>query len=141
MIFPSIFWKSASNNCSIIGAIPAPLSTESISNYGFAPIASHVRNRLTSPLSSTCSDYRYTAYSYNKLSNLSANHEDTRIILRRALICNDDKIGDLTIRGKGDNGLLQSFDSKVMVRNLCASQFYHNIDFSLTFTCNMRKHF
>ena len=28
-----------------------------------------------------------------------------------------------------------------MVRNLCASQYYHEMDFFLTFTCNSKKHF
>ena len=37
--------------------------------------------------------------------------------------------------------MLESFDSKQMVRNLCASQRYHQMTHFLTFTCNMRKNF
>ena len=57
MLFPSIFWKSADDNCSIIGAIPSSLLSSSISSHGFASIPSHIRSRLTSPTSSTSTDY------------------------------------------------------------------------------------
>lgn len=50
-------------------------------------------------------------------------------------------MGGLGLRGKGDSALLESIDSKAMVRNLCASQKWHPMDFFLTFTCNMKKHF
>ena len=36
MLFPSIFWKAADDNTSILGAIPAPLLTDAISRFGFA---------------------------------------------------------------------------------------------------------
>jgi predicted GIY-YIG superfamily endonuclease len=140
-MFPSIYYAMADDNCSIIGAIPSSLLSENTSKFGFASIPTHVRSRLTSSSSSTSSDYQYTSYCYDKLTNLSANHEDTRLVIQRGLTVGDDKKGGLGLRGKGDCGLLESFDSKAMVRNLCASQLYHNMDFFLTFTCNMKKHF
>ena len=140
MIFPSIFWKSAKDNCSIAGAIPAPLLSESIGKFGFSSIPDHVRCRLTNPSLTTSSDHHYISFCYDKLTNLAANHQDTRIIIRRGLTA-DDKTGGLGVRGSGDSSMLESFDSKAMVRNLCASQRYHTMTHFLTFTCNMKKHF
>ena len=53
----------------------------------------------------------------------------------------ENKSGELGLRGTGDSSMLESFDSKAMVRNLCASQEYHTMSHFLTFTCNMKKHF
>ena len=75
------------------------------------------------------------------MTNLSANHEDTQIILRRGLTVEGDRTGGLGIRGRGDSAMLELFDSKTMVQNLCSAQKYHNATHFLTFTCNMKKHF
>ena len=141
MIFPSIHWKMADTSGSIAGAIPAPLLTESIKRYGFQSIQQHVRSRLTSSSCATSTDSRYIAFYYDKLTNLSINHQDTRIVLNRGLTAAGDESGGLGLRGKGDSALLESIDSKQMVKNLCSSQKYHKMDFFLTFTCNQKKHF
>ena len=119
ILFPSIHWKMAPNNCSIVGCIPVPLLTESDEKSRFSLIQSHVRSRLTNPSSSTSTDPRYCAHCYDMLTNLSANHEDTRLILNRGLTVGEDKTGGLGLRGKGDSALLESVDNKEMVRNLC----------------------
>ena len=75
------------------------------------------------------------------LTNASANHEDTRLILNRGLTVGVDKTGGLGLRGKGDSSLLESVDNKQMVRNLCMSQKYIGWDHFLTYTCNMKTHF
>lgn len=141
LLFPSIFWKMAPDNCSIVGAIPSPLLSQSMHSFGFESIPSHIRSRLTSPLTTTSTDVNFTSFCYDMLTNLSANHQDTRLVLRRGLTVGDDKTGGLGLRGQGDSSMLESFDSKAMVRNLCASQLYHNMSHFLTFTCNMKKHF
>ena len=141
LLFPSIFWKTARDNCSIVGAIPYPLLSQEITGFGFQSIPQHIRARLTLPFSTTSTNFHYTSFCYDMLTNLSANHQDTRLVLRRGLTVGDDKIGGLSLRGQGDSSMLESFDSKAMVRNLCASQSYHNMTHFLTFTCNMRKHF
>ena len=141
MLFPSIFWKTANDNLSLVGAIPSPLLSDTISKFGFASIPMHVRSRLTSPLCTTSTNHNYTSFCYDKLTNLSANHEDTRLVLRRGLTVGDDKTGGLGLRGKGDSTLLESFDSKAMVRNLCSAQKYHKATHFCTNTCNMKKHF
>ena len=140
MLFPSIFWKSAMDSLSIVGAIPSPLLSECVSMFGFASIPEHVRSRLSNPSMNTSTDFHYTSFCYDKLSNLAANHEDTRIVIRRGLTV-DENSGELGLRGSGDSSMLESFDSKAMVRNLCASQQYHAMTHFLTFTCNMKKHF
>ena len=140
MLFPSIFWKAAKDSLSIAGAIPSPLLSECASMFGFASIPEHVHSRLSNPSMNTSTDFHYTSFCYDKLSNLAANHEDTRIIIRRGLTV-DENSGELGLRGSGDSSMLESFDSKAMVRNLCASQQYHSMTHFLTFTCNMKKHF
>ena len=75
------------------------------------------------------------------LTNLSVSHEDIRLVLQCDITVAEVKAGGLGLRGNGDSSMLESFDSKAMVRNLCASQYYHNMDFFLTFTCNMKKLF
>ena len=141
LLFPSIFWKMAPDNCSIAGAIPSPLLSQSTSRFGFESIPLHVRSRLSSPSATTSTDVNYTSFCYDMLTNLSANYQDTRLVLRRGLTVGDDKTGGLGLRGQGDSSMLESFDSKAMVRNLCASQSYHNMSHFLTFTCNMKRHF
>ena len=138
--FPSIFWKAAEDACSIVGAIPTPLLSESTSRFGFESIPKHVRCRITNPSMNTSSDFHYTSFCYDMLSNQAANHEDTRVVLRRGFTV-DDKNDGLALRGRGDSSMHESFDSKQMVRNLCASKRYHIMTHFLTFTCNMRKHF
>ena len=140
VLFPSIHWCMAHDNCSILGCIPAPLLTEYSSCSKFASIHSHIRSRLTNPSCATSTDTRYIAHCYDILTNLTANHEDTRLILNRGLAYNNDT-EDIGMRGKGDSALLESIDNKQMVRNLCFSQKFAPWDHFLTYTCNQRTHF
>ena len=73
------------------------------------------------------------------MTNLSATHFDTRVCLNRGLASNNDALGGLGIRGKNNNGLLESFDYNTIVKNLCASQSYHFMDMFLTFTYNQKN--
>ena len=47
MLFSGIFYKDASEDCAVLGAIPAPLLNASIEKLGFASIPKQVRTRLT----------------------------------------------------------------------------------------------
>ena len=141
MLFPSIYWKSADDKCSLVGAVPAPLLTDGIKKYGFEELPTHIRGNLTSPLFATNTNPRYTAFCYDIHVNLAANREDTRCIISHGLSVADEKVGGLGLRGEGDSSLLNSVDNKAMVRNLCSSQRWHRMDVFLTFTCNMKKHF
>ena len=96
MVFPSIFWKSTQDACSIVGAIPSPLLSESIKSFGFASIPDHIRSRITNPSVTTNSDFHYTSFCYDKLTNLAANHQDTRIIIKRGLTV-DEQSGEIGI--------------------------------------------
>jgi predicted GIY-YIG superfamily endonuclease len=89
----------------------------------------------------TSTDPRYLAFTFDMLTNLSATHFDTRVCLNRGLTSSSDELGGLGVRGQNDSGLLESFDSNEVVKNLCASQSYHFMDMFLTFTCNQKKHF
>lgn len=140
MLFPSIFYVEADEGA-IAGAIPAPLLTETITKMGFASIKDHLKTRLTSCSSSTSTNPRYIAWAYDHVVNIMANHCDTRIILNRGLTVDDNSMSGLTIRGKDDNKLLESFESKQWVRNLCAGMAYHHDDYFATLTCNQKQHF
>ena len=74
MLFPSIYWKSANDHCSIVGAIPSSLMDESIDKYGFATIQQHIRTILTNNSLSTITDPRYISYFFDVMSNLSASY-------------------------------------------------------------------
>lgn len=141
LLFPSIHYKVANDSSSVCGCIPAPMLTDSTSNTRFEPLDVHIRSRLTNASSATSTDPRYICHCYDVLTNQTANHEDTRLILNRGLTVDENNDFNLTVRGKNDSSLLPSTDSKQIVRNLCTSQKYHNWSFFLTFTCNMKTHF
>ena len=141
MLFPSIFWKASGDMNSLVGAIPAPLLNETMSTFGFTDIAQHVRSRLSFAGCNTSINPRYITFAYDMLTNLAATHEDTRLVMQRGLTVQDGNSTGLSLHEKEDSVLMESFDSKQMVRNLCASQYYHKMDFFLTFTCNSKKDF
>ena len=139
MLFPSIFWSMVPKNGSLFGAIPLGFLVNSCCR-GFASMKSHVRCRLTLPGSSTSTNPSYISFMYDILVNLTLNREDSRIILNRGLMESSSETG-LQIRSRNDSLLSDCVDNKQTVRNLCASQKYHKMDFFLTFTCNQREHF
>ena len=139
-MFPSIFWSGAKDDFSIAGAIPSPLLSGSIKEFGFAEIAQHIRSRLTCPSTSTSSDPNYVIFCHDSCCSIASNHCDTRKF-GNGMTAADDSVGGLDLRSKEDSNFLHSIDSRQMVKNLCSSQEYFPWDFFLTFTCNMRKHF
>ena len=75
-------------------------------------------------------------------TNLATNHHDTRMVVNKGLTASRNEYSGLSLRGGSDESpLLDSIDSKQMIKNSMASQKYHPFDFFLTFTCNMKKHF
>jgi hypothetical protein len=140
MLFPSIFYKMVPQNGSFCGAFPSALLTESISEYGFQSIPQHVRSRLSSAANTCGSDPRYTSYCFDKLTNLSANHQDTRVSIHRGFASAGDEFGGLGVRRQDDTSLHQSVDGTQNTKNLCASQPYHPMDYFITFSCNQKKY-
>ena len=127
MMFPSIFWSMVSGSGSMLGAIPSGLLVKSDS-HGFASMKSHFRCRLRHPGSSTSTNSSYISFMYDILVNLTLNREDSRIILNRGLMESTSDTG-LKIRSRDDSLLSDCVDNKQTVRNLCASQMYHKMDF------------
>ena len=139
--FTGEFYHSM-DGASITGAIPYSLLSEDITaKYGFESIPKHARTRLSSPCSTTSSNPHYIAHLFDVMTNLAANHSDTRVILNRGTLTGEDDKGGLGLRGKNDSNIHESIDSKQMVRNLCAAQKYIQSDFFVTYTCNQKKHF
>ena len=141
MLFPSIFYHMT-NDGSISGAIPLPLLAEYINQFRLHPLSHYIRSRLTSCSFTTGTDPRYISFSYDTMTNLAVNHEDSRIVLHRGLTVDKDSDIGLGVRGKknGDSSLLESIDSKQMVKNLSSAEKYiDSFDFFITLTCNMKK--
>ena len=140
MLFPSIFWKMKEG--SIIGAIPATLLTENIKLFGFTTIPQHIRSRLSSPSYQTSTNSNYISWSYDTLVNLATNKHDSRMVVNKGLTASKDESSGLSLRGGNESSaLLDSIDSKQMIKNLMASQKYFPFDFFLSYTCNQRLHF
>ena len=143
MLFPSIFYHM-SDDGAMSGAIPSYLLTEHINKYGFQSLPQHIRSRLSSCSFSTGTDPRYISFSYDTMTNLSVNHNDARIVLHRGLTVDDESDIGIGVRGKksGDSAILESIDSKQMVKNLSSSEKYiGKFDMFITLTCNMKQHF
>ena len=80
-LFPGIFFSSAEDDCSMIGAIPASLLSENSTRYGFADLQTLIRSRLTSPLSATSTDPRYISFLYDGIETrylASRRHSSAR---------------------------------------------------------------
>ena len=90
MLFPSIHWKTAYDDVSVVGAIPSSLLNVFIEKEGFASIQQHLLTRLKSASSSTCSDPRYITHCYDVMANLAASTNDTRLIINRGLTVGND---------------------------------------------------
>ena len=141
ILFPSIHWKSASDNCAVVGAIPSSLLNANITKEGFASVQQHIRSRLTAPFCATSSYPRYISHCYDLMANLAASQSDTRLIINRGLTVGNDSKGNLQVRGSKDSSLLGSVDSKQIVKNLYTSQKFLSWSYFLTFTANQDRHF
>eukprot|EP00957_Ditylum_brightwellii_P021133 1593012-Ditylum_brightwellii.AAC.1 len=141
MLFPSIYWKTAGNSCSIVGAILSSLLNNAMSQDGYATSQQHIHTRLTSLFASTSTDPRYIAHCFDIMSNISASFSETRVIMSKGLTVDDDKKCSLNACGNKESSFLCSIDSKQQVRNLCTSQKYCRWSHFLTFTANQNKYF
>ena len=65
------------------------------------------------------SDTRYICHCYDIMAKLSASHNDIIIVINFSLTFNEDKHGNLGVRGIRDYYILGSVDIKQMVKNIC----------------------
>ena len=73
--------------------------------------------------------------------NLATNKHASRIVVGRGLTACANESGGLNLRDGNDTSpLLDSTDSKQMIKNLIASLRYYPFDF-LSFTCNQQLYF
>ena len=96
----------------ILGSIPSSLLNGEYSTHGFASVDDIICSRLTSPSFSTSTNPTYISFSYDILSNLTLNNQDTRIGLNRGLTVDDNIGNNLGVRCKGDTSLFESVDLK-----------------------------
>ena len=128
MMFPNIFFKMISECGSMVGALPSCFLAKAGSSYGFATPKEHIQSRLTNFSSSASTSPKYISFLYDILTNLTLNCKDSRIVLNRGLVVATNETG-LEARGRNQSTLYDSIDSKLMVRNLCASQSFHVMHF------------
>jgi hypothetical protein len=140
MMFTCIFWMMKEG--ALVGAIPATLLNENTKQFGFASVAKQICSRLTAVGYQTSTNHHYISWCYDNMTNLATNKNDTRMVVNRGLMESYTESSGLNIRGGNDDSpLLDSIDSKQMIKNLMSSQKYHLFDFFVTYTCNMKKHF
>ena len=120
MLFQLIFYKMK-EDYSILGSIP-------------------LISRLMSTVFSTSTNPTYISFSYDILTNLTLNHQDTITVLNRGLAVYDNIRNNLGIRCKGDSSLFESVDLKQIMTNLCSSLKYHKMNLFLTLTCDQKEH-
>ena len=90
---------------------------------GFTPVYHHIRSILTNPGTTTNNNPKYNAYSHNIITNLTLNHEYSRIILNRGLTVSTGWLG-ITTRSKGGSKFGDTIDGKASVKQLTVSQKY-----------------
>ena len=121
MLFPCIFYLMTEK--SLVGAIPATILNDKSGENGFASIPQHIRTRFTSSGFQTSTNNRYISWLYDMMTNLATNNHDTRIVVGKGLTASKDESGGLTLRGGNkESPLLDSIDSKQVIKNLMAIQ-------------------
>ena len=76
------------------------------------------------------------------VSNEVTNQNDTRMIINKGLTARRDEYGDLKLGGGNESSpLLDSVDSKHVIKELTSSQKYLPFTRFFTFTCNMKRYF
>ena len=119
ILFPSIFHAMVPDYGSICGSIPSFLFNGIKSIHVFSHMHDHVKSRLTSVSIATSTNPTYASYCYDKLNNLSLNHEDTRIMLNIGLTVDPESANVILVRCNNNYSLFVSIYSKQMFRNLC----------------------
>ena len=121
---------------SIVGAIPSSLFTGMKTIHVFSNMYDHMNNILTSVSIATSTNPTYEFYCYDKITNLSLNHEYSCIVLNIGLTVDPESLNVIVFGLINDSSIFESIYSNQMVGNLCASQKYHKMDLFLTFNCN-----
>ena len=83
-MFPGIFYHSGELG-DIHGAIPLPFLSSPKPLHGFVSVLDHTRNRLSLAGTATSTNPSYVSLCYDQLSNLTASHEDSRLIMNRGM--------------------------------------------------------
>lgn len=143
MLFPSIFWKQATDG-GIVGALPSGLldSDKVAAEHGFASVASHLRCRLKNSSMLCSTDPRYIFYAFDCINNASLRGHDNRIVLRRGF---EHMLGSGELRqaSKSNDALClpDVIDSRTTVNQLAAMIRNEEPTYFYTHTCNQMHHF
>ena len=83
-MFPGIFYHSGELG-DIHGAIPSFLLSSHKPIHGFASVLDHTINRLSLAGTAPSTNPSYVSLCYDQLSNLTASHEHSRLIMNRGM--------------------------------------------------------
>ena len=134
ILFTSILYAMVTNNDSICGSIISSLLTEIKSINLFDNTYDHTKRGLTSVSIAIITNPTYESNCYDKLTNLSLNHEDNCIVLNRLLTVDTESTNGIGVICNNYYSIFESIYNKQMVSKLCAPQKYHKMDIFLTFT-------
>ena len=143
MLFPSIFWKDAAPDQSILGAIPCSLMANDtfLRRHGLATIGEHMKNRIKNPSLLTSMDERYLCYAFDSMVNLCVRGKDTRVVLNRGIMATDDGAGVKVIDEDMRIFDTDSIDQRPVVNQLAAAMGEKKAQYFWTHTANQNEHF
>ena len=119
--------------------MPSSLMVSNTSVHGFALVNHHIRSTLTNPGNTANNNPKYIAYCHDIITNLTLNHEDSRIILNIGLTMSPNGLS-ITTRSKGGSRFGDTIDIKAVVKQLTSSKKYKPMGMIVTYTCNQAKH-
>ena len=99
MLFPSMHWKSAKYNVSLLGVIPSSFMNENVEEEGFFSVQDHLNSRLLNASSATSTNPRCEIHCCDTMANLATSKSDTRLIINIGIGVENDSNGNLEVRG------------------------------------------
>lgn len=139
MLFPKHFWSSATHDkVATLGCPPISVYSSTVNPAGFASHLQRARNYGTHASSSTATDDRFTAFSYDMLANSTGI--DSRIINRRGFRVSTTSSSGLELDGGDSAEITESLETSQAMMNLAAASVRHQLHLFLTYTCNQAEH-
>lgn len=142
LLFPKHFWASSVyDRTSVMGCPPISCYRGTVTHPdGFASTLERARNLMTHSSSSTATDDRFTAHSYDMQANIASNGVDSRIISKSGFRVDSSSSSGLKVGERDQSDLKESMESAQGMLNLGAAAHKHGFDLFITATCNQSKH-
>ena len=140
MLFPSIFFSSARDGYSLIGAIPSAILGQQghVTQNGFATLRDHARTRFTMYSSLSAVDWRYKTFMFDALANAALNNRDSRLVMHRGFEPSKSATG-LAVRNSKDGFLTDMIESRRIIQELSAAEKVNSFTLFFSLTCNQTQ--